>query len=355
MKRSKFVSLLPTILCVAAVSFTSCGGSDDDSVTDVTVTEQPISAPTGLSATPSGTSIIVTWNAVARAISYEVYRSADGSKFNLLGKTNATSYTDASPLTGNNYYAVKAIGANSSSEQSLSTLPVGDPNRIVVTVNGESFTMIKVKGGTFQMGSDAGKNDEKPVHNVTLSDYAIGETEVTQELWLAVMGYNPSCFIGANLPVEGVSDEECVTFILRLNEMTGKIFRLPTEAEWEYAAKGGHKNNGVVYVYSGSNTIDNVAWYGNNSGKRTHPVGEKQANQLGLYDMSGNVWERCQDYYDYYSNSPQNNPTGPSSGICRVCRGGKYDCPADDCRTTKREWDYPDYMVLADVGLRLAL
>lgn len=197
------------------------------------------------------------------------------------------------------------------------------------TVNGVSFTMIAVEGGTFTMGSSDSDSDayddEKPAHQVTLSDYAIGETEVTQALWQAVMGSNPSNFTG-NLqrPVECVSWNDCQTFITKLNELTGATFRLPTEAEWEYAARGGNASEG--YKYSGSNVIRDVAWYWDNSDDGTKAVKTKQPNELGIYDMSGNVWEWCADWYNssYYSSSSTNNPEGPSSGSDRVLRGGGW-------------------------------
>ena len=228
----------------------------------------------------------------------------------------------------------------------------------IITVNGVSFTMIAVEGGTFQMGatseqgSDA-ESDESPVHSVTLSDYHIGETEVTQELWEAVMGSNPSYYSGSQKPVEYVSWNDCQTFISKLNELTGKNFRLPTEAEWEYAARGGNKSQG--YKYSGSNTIGNVAWYDGNSSSRTYDVKTKQANELGIYDMSGNVWEWCQDWYgsNYYSNSPSTNPTGPTSGSSHVLRGGSWFSSARNCRVSGRH-SYPDYRSSSN-GLRLAL
>lgn len=228
------------------------------------------------------------------------------------------------------------------------------------TVNGVSFNMIAVKGGTFTMGatSEQGSDaydDEKPTHQVTLSDYYIGETEVTQELWQAVMGSNPSYFTG-NLqrPVEDVSWEGCQEFIKKLNELTGKTFRLPTEAEWEYAARGGSQSRG--FKYSGSDNIDAVAWYYGNSGSTTHPVGQKQPNELGVYDMSGNVWEWCQDWYDsnYYSSSPQTNPAGPSSGSYRVLRGGSWFNNAGHCRVSNRDDYFPSWGA-DDCGLRLSL
>ena len=191
-------------------------------------------------------------------------------------------------------------------------------------VNGVSFDMIVVEGGSFSMGateeqgSDA-YTDESPVHQVKLSSFCIGKTEVTQELWKAVMGSNPSYYSGNNLPVEQVSWDDCQEFITKLNALTGKSFRLPTEAEWEYAARGGNKSQG--YKYSGSNTIDDVAWYYSNCGA-TRSVATKAANELGIFDMSGNVVEWCNDWYGAYSSNAQTNPTGADSGTTRVCRGG---------------------------------
>ena len=222
------------------------------------------------------------------------------------------------------------------------------------TVNGVSFRMVRVEGGTFQMGSEDSDaySDEKPIHQVTLGSYAIGETEVTQELWQAIMGSNPSYFKGSNLPVENVSWEDCQKFIRQLNAKMGRSFRLPTEAEWEFAARGGDKSRG--YKYSGSNNIDDVAWYDDNSSRTTHPVKTKQANELGLYDMSGNVWEWCQDWKDSYSSSAQTNPTGPSSGSYRVFRGGSWYNNARSCRSTYRNRNTPSSRY-SDLGLRLAL
>ena len=197
------------------------------------------------------------------------------------------------------------------------------------------IAMVYVSGGTFTMGAtseqdnDAGSN-EKPAHSVTLDGYYIGKYEVTQALWKAVMGSNPSKFKGENLPVENVSWNDVQEFIQKLNTMTGKNYRLPTEAEWEFAARGGNNSHG--YKYSGSNNISKVAWYLDNSDNRTHTVGTKFPNELGIYDMSGNVYEWCQDCYDDYGNSPQTNPKSTNNRPHRVCRGGSWKSDAKYCR-----------------------
>ena len=238
---------------------------------------------------------------------------------------------------------------------------------ITCSIGNVSFTMKHVTGGTFTMGatSEQGSEaygNEKPAHQVTLSDYYIGETEVTQELWQTVMGSNPSRFTG-NLqrPVEQVSWNDCQVFIKKLNQLTGKTFRLPTEAEWEYAARGGSQSQG--YKYAGSNTATDVAWirhdffkifYGKFNLNATHSVGTKRPNELGLYDMSGNVWEWCQDWHDFYSSSSQTNPTGPSSGSNRVYRGGSWFFNARNCRVSHRFSGTPSFSC-SNLGLRLAL
>ena len=247
---------------------------------------------------------------------------------------------------------------------------VSNPKTETITVNGVSFKMVYVKGGTFTMGAtseqgnDASSN-ELPTHKVTLSDYYIGQTEVTQGLWQAVMGSNPSHFSRKygypdnwEHPVECVTWNDCQEFITKLNKMTGKQFRLPTEAEWEYAARGGNKSKG--YKYAGSNNLDEVAWFmdnhtvNNSHNEGTRTVGAKKANELGIYDMSGNVFEWCQDQYCIYSSDPQTNPKGPTAGIDRVCRGGHYLSRSALCRLSARSIVHPS-SGSPGVGLRLAI
>lgn len=300
----------------------------------------------------------VSWDAVSLAEHYTVYRSGSstGEFAKVAENVTATSWTDTAPLADRNYYKVQASGHGLESPMSSVAMVLKPlPNDGVITVNGVQFKMIKVSGGTFQMGQSADGNNATPVHSVTLSDYYIGETEVTQELWQAVMGSNPSYFSGAKrakCPVEEVSWNDCQTFITKLNALTGQDFRLPTEAEWEFAAKGGTQSKG--YTYSGSNTVGDVAWYTSNSGSQTHDVATKAPNELGLYDMSGNVWEWCQDWYGSYSSSAQTNPTGPSSGSHRVLRGGGWLNNAEHCWTAFRG-DYHPTFSYYNIGLRIAL
>lgn len=243
--------------------------------------------------------------------------------------------------------------------------------------NDNLVEMVFVKGGTFQMGSDTGEDNEKPVHTVEVNDFYIGKYEITVEQfrafvnatayqtdaekgdgsyvyvnnnWKKQSGINWRHDVAGNKrgsdenkhPVIHVSWNDAIAYCNWLKEQTGKNYRLPTEAEWEYAARGGNQSQG--YIYAGSNTIDNIAWYYRNSKNVTHPVGDKQANELGLYDMTGNVWEWCNDWYDkdYYSSSPSNNPKGPNNGTNRVLRGGCWNYYPQYNRIAIRNYFTPD-------------
>lgn len=229
-------------------------------------------------------------------------------------------------------------------------------NEKTFSVKGVTFKMMMVEGGTFNMGATSEQKEpferEKPVHQVTLATYYLGETEVTQALWTAVMGSNPSNFTGDNLPVEYVRWSDCQTFIAELNYITGQNFRLPTEAEWEFAARGGNNSHG--YQYSGGSTLSDVAWYDGNSGDQTQEVKTKRANELGIYDMSGNVWEWCQDWYGSYISNSLTNPTGAATGSFRVGRGGGWYGSTGGCRSAYRRSISPNFRS-NDLGLRLAL
>jgi len=247
-------------------------------------------------------------------------------------------------------------------------------------VNGVKFKMVEVEGGTFMMGSELHAGNAYPSHEVTVSTFSIGQTEVTQELWVAVMGTNPSYFneygnadlhsnhdsydSGINLqrPVDYVNISDCQAFVAKLNEMTGKNFRIPTEAEWEFAARGG--NLGQGYLYAGSDSIDDVAWYKLNmpsstlytEGWGSQSVATKAPNELGLYDMTGNVEEWCMDWFATYSTDlePQTDPTGPETGTHRVIRGGKWSSTAAGCRVFMRSYNNPDSRGNSR-GLRIAM
>lgn len=234
-----------------------------------------------------------------------------------------------------------------------------EPENVTFVLNGIEINMVRVEGGTFTMGASGAdleaEDNEFPAHIVTLSDFYICTTEVTQQLWRAVMGNNPSRYTGDVMcPVEQVTWDHCQTFITNLNQMTGQNFRLPTEAEWEFAARGGNKSKG--YKYSGSNDVDLVAWCGGNASSKTHPVATKIPNELGLYDMSGNVYEWCNDRYgSYYATDGQINPQGPDTGDYRVSRGGCFLHNASQCRVSwrkkRQQTGYIDYYQ----GLRLAM
>ncbi len=262
-------------------------------------------------------------------------------------------------LTANGYEPLSRTITVNRSSTSFSFSMKQEENRLSPVLQNLVNNMVRVEGGTFTMGATSeqgseAESDEKPAHQVTLSSFSIGKYEVTQEEWEAVMGSNPSNFKGAKRPVERVSWNDCQEFIRKLNQMTGKRFRLPTEAEWEYAARGGNRSQG--YKYAGGNSIGSVAWYTDNSNNKTHPVGQKQSNELGLYDMAGNVWEWCQDWYDssYYGKSPSTNPVNNTSASRRVLRGGSWYNYAGICRVSRR-YDLAPARRIDDLGLRLAL
>ncbi len=224
----------------------------------------------------------------------------------------------------------------------------------MIVLTGMIQNMVTVEDGTFQMGSDESGTyeNEKPAHSVTLSGFLIGKYEVTQCEWETVMESNPSHFEGDSLPVESVSweiiDEQ---FLPKLNLMTGLSFRLPTEAEWEYAARGGRYSKG--YIYSGSNNVESVAWSKSNGSNKTHPVGQTVGNELGLHDMSGNVWEWCYDRLRAYKSSSQTNPV-IKLGEGRVRRGGSWRNETWACRTLYRDYSDP-WDAYDNIGLRLVL
>jgi formylglycine-generating enzyme required for sulfatase activity len=219
---------------------------------------------------------------------------------------------------------------------------------------------VRVEGGTFRMGSaNGGDDDERPVHTVTLTSFYMGKYEVTQKEWVEIMGANPSHFKGDTLPVEQVSWHDAIEYCNKRSlregltpayrgsgdsvtcDLSASGYRLPTEAEWEYAAKGGANGAYLTYEYAGSNSVDGVGWYNGNSSRRTHPAGQKQPNDLGLYDMSGNVWEWCWDWYGNYPGGSQTDPVGPASGSRRVLRGGSWENSAPLLRSAHRGGDTP--------------
>ena len=216
--------------------------------------------------------------------------------------------------------------------------------------------MVYVRGGALILGCTQEQEGdcydyEKPSYQVTLGDFYIGKHEVTQSQWQAVMGSNSSNFMGNDLPVENVSWEDAQEFIRKLSAATGKMYRLPTDAEWEYAARGGRKSRG--YIYCGSDNVEEVAWYEGNSKNKTHSVGTKGANELGIYDMSGNVWEWCQDWSVSYSSDNQTDPMGPAFGSIRTCRGGSWVDDMQNSRSSNRRGSKPDLRV-RNLGFRLA-
>lgn len=235
-----------------------------------------------------------------------------------------------------------------------------DDGSVNIYVGDLVMKMLPVEGGTYMMGHSKSEGTRyhcesaEPAHRVTVSDFYLGQFEVTQGLWTAVMDANPSRWQGNDsLPVESVSWNEAQVFIARLSQLTGYRFRLPTEAEWEYAARGGKKGRGHAYPGTTINLAD-YAWLGANSGNRTHPVGQKMPNELGFYDMGGNVWEWCSDWAGVYTDSEQHNPQGPKTGENKIARGGCMISPAWGCAVSDRCWYLPDHGY-GFYGFRLAL
>lgn len=223
------------------------------------------------------------------------------------------------------------------------------------TTEGIEVDMIRVESGTFMMGNEKGEEMERPVHKVSISTFFLGKFEVTQKLWEEIMGKNPAVdFICEDCPVIYVSWNDIQVFIEKLNKLTHKKYRLPTEAEWEYAARGGKNSTG--YKYSGSNVLKDVAWYVANSNMRLHPVGMKLPNEIGIYDMNGNVWEWTNDFtgYDYYQYSPEINPKGPKSSNCNVIRGGCFIDNPSRISCTFRGHEFPNKR-FSILGFRLAM
>ncbi|HQO08549.1 MAG TPA: formylglycine-generating enzyme family protein [Clostridiales bacterium] len=209
---------------------------------------------------------------------------------------------------------------------------------------------IFVEGGTFQMGNNNGYEEERPVHNVNVNDFYICKTEVTQALWRIVMGTTPSNFIGDDLPVENVSWNDAVEFCKRLSRKESAVYRLPTEAEWEYAARGGKLSKGNEFP--GISRFNDLAWWAANSGSKTNPAGKKKPNELGIYDMNGNVYEWCSDYYRSYNNSNSADPTGSGTDSSRVMRGGSWTAQIPSCTVTSRNYGNPDLRTNA-IGFRV--
>jgi formylglycine-generating enzyme required for sulfatase activity len=315
MKASKITKIIALVLSSIITLFViSCGGGGGSGggklVTDVTPSD-------------GGT--------VSRDLNQTIYPNG----------TNVTLTAEATP----GYKFKEWKGAVTGNTKTISVATVGNMKVTAVFEKADDLAMVSVQGGTFTMGCTGEQvrdcdSDEKPAHSVTVGNFNIGKFEVTQRLWKQIMGNNPSKFKGDDLPVENVSWNDIQEFIKKLNEQTGKKYRLPTEAEWEYAARGGNKSKG--YKYSGSNNIDEVAWYDGNSGDKTNEVGTKSPNELGIYDMSGNVWEWVSDRYGKYTSEAKTNPTGPSSGSYRVIRGGGWGNGARVCRVSNRDGGDPE-------------
>jgi len=302
-----------------------------------------------------------TWVAVEKAMEPRRKRRPQsiGEFLQLLGEQPASQPEPAPLKTSKAPSSIneetQVIDAISEPQEEL--VEESDCNKMEFDVKGVKFNMIKVEGGTFEMKEivECGfmnLSSKEIIQKTALSKYWIGEMPVTQELWKAVMDCNPSKFEGDELPVEYVTWDDCQRFISKLNSLTNAIFRLPTEAEWEFAANGGVRSN--HFKFSGGDNLNDVAWYAKNAYGKTHAVGQKKPNELGFFDMCGNVWEWCGDYKDNYLEHPQKDPTGPKEGITRVMRGGCWASEDDICQPCVRAGGRENYCSFM-LGLRLAL
>ena len=275
-------------------------------------------------------------------------------------KTFRTMLVAAMAMMTVNYVGCKGHGEGEGEGEGGEEIVVEQPETMTFKVGDAEFSVARVDAGTFTIGPVAGDkyvtDDEKPAHQVDLTEtYYIGQTEVTQELYTAVMGTNPSKFTGAkNLPVEQVSYNDAIEFCKRLSEQTGKTFTLPTEAQWEYAARGAQNAPAEPQLYAGSNNIGEVTWFENNSGGKTHPVASKAPNAIGLYDMTGNVFEWCLDWYGSYKDGDVTNPEGPTTGKDRVIRGGSWRGDAKNCRISYR-YNYGPEHNRFNLGFRVVM
>lgn len=346
----KFLALCLFIVMTGLVS--GCGGGGGSNpladVTPPTITAGPVVSATTSTATTlsvtineNGTGYYIVQAATATAPNAAAVQA--GTAFALTA--NVAASANISGLTPSTAYTIYVIAKDTENnvQSAVSSVAVTTSAAAVITDITTGMTLLKVDGGTYTMGDTFGDgfSAELPTHQVTIGDFYIGKYEVTQGEWQTVMTDNtsglsatPSYFsaCGANCPVEQVSWDDIQIFISRLNALSGTNYRLPTEAEWEYAARSG----GLSEKYSGGSDINAVAWYSVNSGSTTHLVGQKQANGLGLYDMSGNVWEWVSDWYGTYDSAAQTNPTGPTTGSDRVSRGGSFNHEAINIRASIR-------------------
>jgi len=275
--------------------------------------------------------------------------------------TWTTSNSNVATVKNNNDPSIRAEGLVTAKAIGTTTITVTTKDgkftaACTVTVIDPEPELILIKGGTFIMGctDEDCRSDgrEEPAHQVTLHNYKIAKYPVTQKEWMNIMGNNPSTTKGDDLPVHNISWLNAQEYITKLNAITGKNYRLPTEAEWEYAARGGNQSNG--YKYSGGDDADLVAWHAGNSNNTIHPVGDKKSNELGIHDMSGNVWEFCSDYYSFYTDLPLDNPTGPTNGTTMVSRGGAFALsPIPYCRVSARAYIEPNLTGITQ-GFRIA-